>query len=173
VQIDMLVMDVDGVLTDGGIILHDDGTESKRFDVRDGAWLRIWSRLGKKTAIITGRHCAAVEHRAAALKIDFVYQACHHKLATLDQLITDSGVRPDRMAYIGDDLMDLSVMQRVGFSATVETAVPELLDMADFVSPHAPGYGAVYGLIRHLITSMGLYDAATQRYFHPTDPNAL
>ena len=172
-HIDMLVMDVDGVLTDGGIIINDDGSESKRFDVRDGAWLRIWSRLGKKTAIITGRHCAAVEHRAAALEIDYIYQGCHRKLETLDTLTTQSGIKPEHMAYVGDDLMDLPVMQRVGFAATVTTAVPELLEMADFVSPHDPGHGAVYGVIRHLITAMGLYDQATGRYLHPTDPTAL
>ncbi|KPK76243.1 MAG: hypothetical protein AMJ79_07515, partial [Phycisphaerae bacterium SM23_30] len=91
-NIKLLAMDVDGVLTDGGIIVHHDGTESKRFHVHDGAWIRIWRRQGLMTAIITGRECAAVEHRALSLEIDYVYQKALEKLPVLEQLIENSGV---------------------------------------------------------------------------------
>ena len=163
-QIKLLAMDVDGVMTDGGIIVHADASESKRFNVRDGAWIRIWKRQNLKTAIITGRSCAAVEHRAAELEIDFVYQKAHKKLDALDELVRDSGVKAEQIAYIGDDVMDLPVINRVGFGATVPEAIGELRQAVDYVTGTCGGAGAVAEVIGHLLRKMGLWDAAMSRY---------
>ena len=164
-DITLLVMDVDGVLTDGGIIINEDGTESKRFNVKDGAWLRIWQRQGFKTAIITGRQCVAVEHRAKQLEIDHVYQRAHNKLVALEQLVGASGVPLDQMAYIGDDVMDIPVVRRVGFGVAVGDAVTALRDRADYVTDKGGGQGAVQELIEHMLSAMGLLDAALERYW--------
>ncbi len=157
-------MDVDGVLTDGGIIIHEDGTESKRFHVHDGAWLRIWARQGLKTAIITGRECKAVGYRMEALEVDHVYQGAIKKLPVFEQLIKDSGVPADQIAYIGDDVFDLPVINRVGFSATVADGVPEVRDHVDFITKCGGGRGAVGELIRHLLKKMDLFETAMERY---------
>lgn len=163
-DIKLLVMDVDGVLTDGGIIVHADGSESKRFHAHDGGWIRIWRRLGLKTAIITGRQCPAVAHRMESLEIEYVYQKAIDKLAVFEQLLKESNVRPEQIAYIGDDVFDLPVMRRVGFKAVVPEAFDELRDMADYITAKSGGNGAVGELIGHLLKQMGLWDKAMERY---------
>ena len=162
--IKMLVMDVDGVLTDGGINLDQNGDELKKFHVHDGGWIRIWGRQGLKSAIITGRQCPAVAHRAASLKIDYVYQNATQKLPVFEQLVQESGIKPEQMAYIGDDVFDLPVMRRVGFSAAVADAFVEVRDAADYVTALPGGRGAVRELIVYLLQGMGLYDQAMERY---------
>lgn len=163
-NIKLLIMDVDGVLTDGGIIINHDGTESKRFHVHDGAWIRIWRRLGLKTAIITGRTSQALIHRATDLEIDYVYQGAIHKLEVFKQLLEDSGIPAEQMAYIGDDVMDLPVMNRVGFSVAVSNAFDDVKQMAGHVTTRPGGSGAVGELIMYLLKEMGLFDQAMERY---------
>lgn len=163
-NIKLLAMDVDGVMTDGGIIVHADGSESKQFHVRDGAWLKVWRRLDLQTAAITGRECPAVASRLAALETDFVYQGIIRKAEALEQLLTDSKVPAEQIAYIGDEVMDLPVMRRVGFSAAVADALEIVRGEADYITDEAGGRGAVGGLIRHLLKEMGLWDKAMERY---------
>ena len=163
-RIKLLAMDVDGVMTDGGIIVHDDGSESKKFNVRDGAWIRIWQREGFKTAIITGRECAAVGHRARQLQIDYYYQKAWRKMEVLEQLVVEAGVWAEEIAYIGDDVMDLPVIRRVGLGVAVADAVAEVRAGADLVTERAGGQGAVYELIEYLLGEKGLLDQAMARY---------
>ena len=163
-DIKLLAMDVDGVLTDGGLIIHSDGSESKKFHVHDGAWIRIWRRLGMQTAIITGRHCLAVAHRMADLEIDFVYQKAYDKIEVLDRLLEESQVPSEQIAYIGDDVFDLPVMRRVGLAASVADALDEARNAADYVTEAQGGRGAVAELIRYLLREMGLWDKAMERY---------
>ena len=163
-DIKLLAMDVDGVLTDGTIITHADGTESKRFHVYDGAWIRIWQRQGLKTAVITGRQCPAVAHRMEDLKINFVYQKAFDKIPVFEQLLQDSQIPPEQIAYIGDDVFDLPVMRRVGFSAVVPQAITELRAAADYITTRSSGCGAVGELIQHLLKKMKLWDIAMERY---------
>ena len=160
----MLAMDVDGVLTDGGIIMHADGSESKKFHVHDGGWIRIWGRQGLKTAIITGRQCQAVELRMRDLEIDYVYQNAIDKLEVFNSLLEKSQIAADQIAYIGDDVFDLPVMRRVGFSVAVADAIPEMREIADFVTTARGGRGAVGELIRYMLQRMGLWDSAMARY---------
>ena len=164
-KIKMLVMDVDGVLTDGGILVYADGSESKRFHVQDGAWLRIWRRQGLKTAIITGRTCPAVAYRAADLEVDYVYQGTIEKGATLEELVQESGVAVEEMAYIGDDIFDLPVLRRVGYPAAVANAIGLIKEAADYVTRTKGGEGAVAELIRHLLRQKGLWEQAVERYY--------
>ena len=163
-KIKMLCMDVDGVLTDGGIILHHDGTESKRFHVHDGGWLRIWARQGLKTAVITGRTCKSVQLRMDALEVDYIYQGAIKKLPVFEQLLTDSGLQADEVAYIGDDIFDLPVIRRVGYAATVADGIPELREHVDYVAERRGGYGAVGELIRYMLKEKDLFEAAMERY---------
>jgi 3-deoxy-D-manno-octulosonate 8-phosphate phosphatase (KDO 8-P phosphatase) len=163
-DIKLLAMDVDGVLTDGVIVVHPDGSESKNFHVHDGAWIRIWKRMGLKTAIITGRECAAVQCRAQDLEIDYIYQKAWEKKEVLEQLVEASGVQAEQIAYIGDDVFDLPVIQRVGFSASVADANPEIRQTVDYVTQVAGGRGAVAELIRYLLRKLGLWEQAMEKY---------
>ncbi|MCK5272039.1 MAG: HAD-IIIA family hydrolase, partial [Sedimentisphaerales bacterium] len=140
-DIKLLAMDVDGVLTDGGIIVHADGGESKKFHVHDGAWIRIWRRQGLQTAIITGRHCHAVGHRMKDLEIDYVYQKAIDKIEVFERLLKESQVPAAQIAYIGDDVFDLPVLRRVGFAATVADALVDVREAADYVTTAQGGRG--------------------------------
>ena len=164
-DIKLLAMDVDGVLTDGVIVVHADGSESKHFHVHDGAWIRIWKRMGLKTAIITGRECPAVQCRAEDLEIDYIYQKAWEKKEVLEQLIEASGIPESQIAYIGDDVFDLPVIQRVGFSASVADGNPEVRKVVDYVTRKAGGRGAVSELIRYLLQKLGLWEQAMEKYF--------
>ena len=163
-NIKMLVMDVDGVLTDGGIIVHADGTESKKFNVHDGGWVKIWARQGLKTAIITGRKCDAVAFRMKSLQVDYVYQNALDKIEVLGRLVEESQVPVEQMAYIGDDVFDLPVIKRVGFGVAVANALPELKQAADYVTTRNGGTGAVGELIIYMLKQMGLWDKAMAKY---------
>ena len=166
-DIKLLAMDVDGVMTDGGLIMHADHTESKRFNVKDGAWIRIWKRQGLLTAIITGKQSKAVEHRAEDLQIDFVHQRVFFKSEALDKILSESNLLPHQIAYIGDDLIDLPVIHRVGFSAAVADAVPEVRQAVDFVTQAKGGQGAVQEVISYLFKEMGIWSEAMKRYLTP------
>jgi len=163
-DIKLLAMDVDGVLTDGGIILDAQGSEYKKFHVHDGGWIRIWQRLGMKTAVITGRECPAVASRMTDLEIDYVYQKAHDKIEVFERLLKESQIPPEHIAYIGDDVFDLPLMSRVGFGVAVADALPELIEAVDFVTTAPGGHGAVGELIRFLLKKMNLWDQAMQRY---------
>ena len=163
-DIKLLAMDVDGVLTDGGIIMHPDGSESKRFSVHDGGWIRIWRRQGLQTAIITGRQCSAVAHRMRDLEIDFVYQNAWDKLEVFEKLLEETQIPPEQIAYIEDDVFDLPVMRRVGFAVAVAGSLPQVRQEADYVTTTRGGYGAVGEMIHYLLKEMGLWDKAMQHY---------
>src|SRR5215510_13939254 len=111
----LLALDVDGVLTDGSILLDDAGTETKRFNVRDGFGLRLWGKLGFRSAVITGRTGAALEHRAIELGISEIIQGSQDKGAALEVLVKRTGVPTEQIAFLGDDWPDLAIMRRVGY----------------------------------------------------------
>ena len=163
-DIKLLAMDVDGVLTDGRIIMHPDGSESKNFHVHDGGWIRIWQRMGLKTAIITGRECPAVDYRARQLETDYIYQKVWEKLPVFEQLMEESGLRAEQIAFVGDDVFDLPIIKRVGFSAAVADAHPEIIQAADYVTSKNGGHGAVREVICLLLKKMGLWDQAMEKY---------
>lgn len=164
VQIKLLVLDVDGVLTDGGIIIHSDGTESKRFNVMDGHRIKMWQRVGGIAAIISGRQTQATQIRAEQLEIEYVLQDCKQKLPAFEQLLQKLGVTFEQVACIGDDVMDIPLVRRAGFGAAVANAAEELKTYAHYVTSRQGGDGAVAEVIDYLLKKSGKWDAAMERY---------
>ncbi len=166
-DVELLVLDVDGVMTDGSICYDDNGVETKRFNIRDGLGLRVWMRLGFKAAIITGRGGEAVRKRAAELGLDEVIERSSDKLGDLAALAERTGVEPERMAFLGDDWPDLAPMRRVGYPMAVADAEPLVKEVASFVTPRAGGHGAVRDATEHLLSARGLMEQAVSLYDAP------
>ena len=163
-KIQLLILDVDGVLTDGGIVIHSDGTESKRFSVLDGHRIKLWQRSGGLTAIISGRETAATAIRAKQLDISLVMQGCLEKLPAFEQLLEDVGVTVEQTAFVGDDLMDIPLVRRAGFGVAVANAADELKEYADYITQQKGGDGAVAEVIEHLLKKMKKWDKLMERY---------
>jgi 3-deoxy-D-manno-octulosonate 8-phosphate phosphatase (KDO 8-P phosphatase) len=163
-RIELLCLDVDGVLTDGSILLDDSGAETKRFHVRDGTGLSIWRRLGYRTAIITGRSGMAVFHRADELGIRHVFQRAPDKAAALRQVLAAMDLRASQAAVIGDDLPDLPMMTLAGYPIAVADAAPEVRKAARFVTARPGGKGAVREAIEHVLKEQDRWDEALELY---------
>lgn len=162
--ITLLALDVDGVLTDGSILLDDHATETKRFNVRDGFGLRLWARLGFRSAIITGRSGAALQHRAKELGISDLIQGSQNKADSLAALTQRTGIPPEHIAFLGDDWPDLPILRRVGYPMAVADADTEVLKLAAFVTTRPGGRGAVREAVMHLIEARGLMKQALEFY---------
>ena len=160
-SIELIIFDIDGVLTDGSINLNDDGSETKRFNVRDGFGIRLWLNAGFKVAIITGRSGEALKHRVRSLKIDpeLVIQGAQDKSAALDVILEKTGVGLQRIAYLADDWPDIVAMERVGYPMAVNDAEPEVIDLAAYVTTRGGGRGAGRDAIAHLLKAKDLYQA--------------
>ena len=163
-DIEMLVMDVDGVLTDGTLIINGDGTESKSFSSLDGHGIRMWQRIGHKTAIISGRASEPTKIRAEQLQIEYVFQDCHHKLPVFKELLEQVGLSPDKVAYIGDDVTDLPVIRYAGFGVAVASAVDEVKQYADYVTIRPGGNGAVREVIEYILKKSDKWQQLMTRY---------
>ncbi len=166
-HIKLLLLDVDGVLTDGRIIFDDAGRELKAFDVKDGHGLKLVQRAGIKVGIITGRQSAVVAQRAAELGIELVYQGAKDKLVPFREILAHLQLTPDQTAYVGDDLVDLPILLQVGFSAAVADAVDEVKARVDMVTRRPGGRAAVREICDYLLRESGQWDAVTGRYFSP------
>ncbi len=163
-KIRLLVCDVDGVMTDGGIIIDSTGTETKRFHVRDGAGLKYWQRVGHQVAILSGRSSNSVDLRAAELGISVVEQGAKDKLPVLDRILQRTGCTAAETAYIGDDLPDLPCFWQVGYRIAVADAVLELRQEADYVTQRRGGSGAVREAVEFMLRSQGHWHEIMQRY---------
>lgn len=163
-KIKLLIMDVDGVLTDGGIIIHSDGTESKRFHVMDGHRIVMWQRAGFDAAIISGRRTEATALRAEQLGITRVLQGCKEKLPAFEEVLSAVGCSANEVACVGDDLMDIPLIKRVGFGVAVANAAEELKQAADYVTSRSGGDGAVAEVIEVILKNTGQWDTLMQRY---------
>jgi len=162
--VELIVLDVDGVLTDGSVYLDDGGREFKRFNIRDGLGLRAWQRAGFGVGVITGRSGGAVQHRCAELGIGDVVLGSGDKVSALRALCERRGVDMGRVAYMGDDWPDLGVMRRAGFPASPADAAGEVLEASCWVSTRAGGRGAVRELCEHLLEARGLMPYAVGHY---------
>jgi len=163
-DIQLLVLDVDGVLTDGTVTINADGSESKSFNVLDGHGIRMWQRAGLKVAFLSGRFSEATKHRAEQLEVDCCAQDCFEKLPALKKLLEQLGIAANKTAYIGDDLLDLPVIMYVGFGAAVANAVDEVKDTADYVTTHSGGNGAVREVIEYILKNTGRWSELMKRY---------
>ncbi len=164
-KIKLLLLDVDGVLTDGRIIYDSHGNELKAFDVKDGHGLKMLQRAGITIGIITGRSSAVVGRRAAELGIEILYQGALQKLEPYLEILSTQGLIDEQVAYVGDDIIDLPILRRVGFSATVSDAVPDVLPLVDYVASRPGGRGAVREVCDLLLRASGQWDDLTGRYF--------
>ncbi|HID37928.1 MAG TPA: 3-deoxy-D-manno-octulosonate 8-phosphate phosphatase [Calditrichaeota bacterium] len=151
VKIKLILMDVDGVLTDGEIIYSSDGAEIKKFNVQDGMGITLARMAGLKTGIITGRISEMVKRRAEELKFDIVSQGSFNKLPRYEQIKQQFNLTDEEIAYIGDDILDLSILKKVGFSAAVANARDEVKAICDYVTIHQGGQGAVREVIDKIL----------------------
>jgi 3-deoxy-D-manno-octulosonate 8-phosphate phosphatase (KDO 8-P phosphatase) len=163
-RIKLLLMDCDGVLTDGRLWLMADGDEQKAFHVRDGQGISLCHRAGLKTGIITGRTSSAVERRAQDLKISYVRQEAKDKTKALDEILAAAGVTTSECAYIGDDVADIPVMHRVEFAVAVGDAVLETKQAAHYVAELKGGHGAVREVCDLILKAQGKWDEVMARF---------
>lgn len=162
-KIKLLILDVDGVLTDGKIIIDSKGEEIKVFDVQDGFGLVILRKSGIKTAILTARASRVVHHRAKDLKIDKVYQDAYPKLDYYKKLLREFKLKDEEVCFMGDDWPDIEVLKQVGFAVAVPNAVPEAKEVADYVTKNRGGAGAVREVIELILKDRGLWPAIISR----------
>lgn len=163
-NIKMIVFDVDGVMTDGGIYVDDRGTEMKRFHVRDGFAVRAAKAVGMKIGVLTGRSTGAVNLRMTELGVDVLMQGCADKAIGFENVCRQAGVLPREAAYVGDDLIDLPAMLLCGYPIAVADAVDEVRTEAEFVTQKPGGHGAVREAVEHLLKLQGKWDEVVERY---------
>lgn len=155
-MIEMLVLDVDGCLTNGAITYTESGDEIKSFSVKDGLAIATWIRMGKKVSIITGRKSDIVRRRMSELKVTHIYQGIRHKKEKLDEILVLEGLDYSQVAAIGDDLNDYHMLQSVGVSFTPQNGVDYIKDSVDVVLDTCGGDGAVREMIEKIISEQGL-----------------
>ena len=166
-RIKLLLLDCDGVLTDGTLTLQEHGDEQKSFNVRDGHGIVLLHRAGLKAGIISGRKSGLVDRRAQELGMspELVRQGCLDKIKDFDELLAQVGIGENAVAFVGDDVTDVPLMQRVEFAVAVADAVAETRSVAHYVT-HAPGgHGAVREVIEIILKAQGHWHSLMQRYF--------
>jgi 3-deoxy-D-manno-octulosonate 8-phosphate phosphatase (KDO 8-P phosphatase) len=163
-SIEFLLLDVDGVLTDGGIIYEDAGRELKQFHVRDGSALKFWQLAGKRAGILTGRTSKVVDVRAKEIGIEPVLQGAADKLSAYRDMLTRLGLQPGQTAFVGDDLPDIPVLRHCGLAIAVADACPEVIAEAHYVTQTRGGRGAVREVIELVLRSQGHWARIVERY---------
>lgn len=163
-QIELLLLDVDGVLTDGTITYTDSGEQIKSFNSSDGLALRLLMDAGIQVGIITGRSSEALKHRCHNLKISLLFEGSIDKAAALKQIASSTGIPTEKMAYVGDDLIDLPVMTRVGVAIAVANACPEVKSHSDVITTASGGKGAVREVCEAILKSKGLWESVLDRF---------
>ena len=160
----LLILDVDGVMTDGSIIYNDEGVELKVFNVKDGHGIKLLKRGGVDCAVITSRVSEAVKKRAGELGIAIVYQGALKKISAYEDILKKTGLRSDETAFVGDDLVDLPVLRRVGFSVAVQDAVKDEKKIADYVTGSPGGKGAVREVVEIILKIKGKWQDILESY---------
>ncbi|SFN01156.1 KdsC family phosphatase [Thermodesulforhabdus norvegica] len=164
-RIRLMLFDVDGVLTDGKIIYLDNGVEMKMFDVQDGHGMKLLIRAGIEVGLITGRYCRTVERRAEEIGIKHVYQNAKIKLEALEQILARTGLKEQEVGYMGDDLIDIPVMKRVGWAVTVPNANIHVFPYAHHITRKSGGNGACREVCEILLKTKNFWSTVTERYF--------
>jgi 3-deoxy-D-manno-octulosonate 8-phosphate phosphatase (KDO 8-P phosphatase) len=160
----LLLTDVDGVLTDGGVILDNAGVESKCFNIRDGLAIRLWQHAGGKSGVVTGRSSQIVKLRAAELDFDVVRQGVKDKLPEVREIAASMGLQPEQIAYVGDDLPDVPTIRYAGLGIAVGDAPEEVREAADYVTSVAGGKGAVREVVELILKNTGQWDDVIRKY---------
>jgi len=164
-DIKLVIFDVDGVLTDGSIIIGDDGEEYKAFHSRDGHGMRLLQYTGIEIAIITGRTSKVVEYRMNSLGINHLYQGQKVKLPAFEELIERLGLTPEQCAYVGDDWVDLAIMSRVGLAIAVQDADALVKKHAHWITPSKGGKGAAREVCELIMEGQGTLQDQIERHF--------
>jgi len=157
-RIRMILSDVDGVMTDGSIVIDNSGVETKSFHVRDGLGVKLWQQTGFTFGILTSRNSRIIKLRAAELGISIVRQGFEEKLTAAREIFATVGIHPSEVCYIGDDLPDLPVMLEVGLSVAVADAVAEVRTVANWVLASPGGRGAIRELVERLLKAKGRWE---------------
>lgn len=163
-RIELVLCDVDGVLTDGGIIFDNEGIETKQFHVRDGLGIKLWRRSGGKFGLLTSRVSHIVKLRATELGVDVLRQGFEDKLPAAQQLLTELQLEPEQVCYIGDDLPDLPVIRYVGLGIAVADAVDEVREAARYITKQPGGKGAARESLELILKTKGLWDGLVSTY---------
>ena len=163
-KIKLLLLDVDGILTDGTITYTHEGNEIKSFNTKDGLGIRLLQEAGLEVGLITARQSEAVARRAQDLGMKHVFQKTRDKLAVYEQLIKELDLQASEVGYMGDDWLDLPLLVRVGFSATVADAVPEVREVVHYTTKREGGRGAVREVCDLILDAKGSYDVLLQKY---------
>jgi 3-deoxy-D-manno-octulosonate 8-phosphate phosphatase (KDO 8-P phosphatase) len=163
-RIKLLLMDCDGVLTDGRIWLMEDGSEQKSFNTHDGLGLAMWHRAGLRSGVITGRTSSGLARRASELEIEFVRQGDPNKVGAFEEILRLAGVEVDKVAFVGDDLTDIPLMQRVELAVAVADAVEEVRGVAHFVTRREGGRGAIREVVELILKSQGHWNDLLEHY---------
>ncbi len=162
--IELVLSDVDGVLTDGRLVFDNQGIESKRFHIHDGMGIKLWQKAGYRVGLVTMRSSHIVRARAAELDIRIVRQAADDKLATVEQILAEFDLAPQQACYLGDDLPDLSVIRAVGLGVAVADARDEVRQVADYVTSVPGGAGAVRETIELILKAQRRWNDVVQPY---------
>ena len=163
-HIQLLLLDVDGVLTDGSIIYNDDGSETKIFNARDGFGLKLVMSAGIKVGIVTGRSSQALRHRCDNLGIDLLFDGVGDKAQMLEEIVAQTGIDTEQTAFVGDDLPDLPIMKTAGLSIAVADAHEIVRQKADWTTLAQGGQGAVREVCEALLTAKGIWEEITARF---------
>lgn len=153
-----IFMDVDGVLTDGGIIIGSGGVELKSFHVRDGMAINIARRTGMTIGFLTSRTSDVVKRRAEELNIDYLFQSVNNKLSKLMEISSSENIPLKDICYIGDDIIDIPILRRVGFSATVSDAPDEVKNCVSYISEKKGGIEAVRDIIQYVLIAQNKWE---------------
>jgi 3-deoxy-D-manno-octulosonate 8-phosphate phosphatase (KDO 8-P phosphatase) len=157
-DIKLVILDVDGVMTDGRIVIDDNGVESRNFDIKDGMGVVVLMMSGVEVAIITSKKSGAVRHRAEELKIKRFYEGIRKKTEPYEEMLKEMGITDAEVAYVGDDLVDLSMMKRVGLPIAVGDAVEDVKNHAAYVTVARGGHGAVRETAEMILKAQGKWE---------------
>jgi YrbI family 3-deoxy-D-manno-octulosonate 8-phosphate phosphatase len=163
-KIELILSDVDGVMTDGGIYIEDNGEQIIKFHIRDGMGVRLWREAGKRFGIVTGRKLESIKRRASDLWMDIVRLGIDDKLPEIDRLAAEFGISREQICYIGDDLLDLAAIRAVGFGVAVADAVEDVRKAAKYTTSVRGGQAAVREVVELILKNTGRWDDVLKRY---------
>jgi 3-deoxy-D-manno-octulosonate 8-phosphate phosphatase (KDO 8-P phosphatase) len=163
-KIKLLLLDVDGVLTDGGIVIDERGVESKRFDVRDGQGITLLKRAGVEVGFVSGRSSGAVRQRAGDLGVKWVFQGIQNKAEIYQRIKKRTGLKDEQIAYAGDDMVDLPILRAVGLAITVPDGWPGIRPVVDYVTEAEGGRGAVREITELILTAQNRWKVLLDKY---------
>ncbi len=163
-EIKLLLLDVDGVLTDGTLVYTGTNEESKSFHTQDGFGIRLLQEVGIRVGVITARKSIVVQRRGTELKMDYIYQGIVNKITAFNEIVESSGLKPSEIAYMGDDWLDLTILQQVGLAVAPANGVPEVKEVAHYITELPGGHGAVRDCCNFILEAQNLHTDLLQKY---------